>query len=250
MTQALRAPIDFQRTIELVNKFTLTSVQFLNRFGAHCEKKLLTINRQLQRLETQVALLEYKLDSIDRDDDDDESPAPAPAKPAAPLAITSGPSNASAPPPPPRQAKQPPPPPGMSGPVAPQMPGFGASAPTPAMPGGKMPPPPPGMSGPPRPVGAAPPLALMPPPQLGQAPAGFSPPPPPPMQLGVSAEKQMRNHPRLQGYFRMLDAGVPPVAVKQKMQVDGLNPVWLDTPEALAPAGIAPPKNDTLYDSD
>ena len=246
MAQAQRTA-DFQRTIELVNKFTLSSIQFLNRFGAQCESKLLTINRQLQRLETQVTLLEYKLDSIDRDDDDDDGqPAAKPQpKASAPLAITSGPS---APPPPMATKKQPPPPPGMGGPVAPQMPGFGGGGSAPPMPGGKMPPPPPGF-GPPRPGGAAP-LALMPPPQLGQAPVGFTPPPPPPMQLGVSVEKQMRNHPRLQGYFRMLDAGVPAASVKQKMQVDGLNPQWLDTPEALAPAGIAAPKNDTLYDSD
>jgi hypothetical protein len=94
------------------------------------------------------------------------------------------------------------------------------------------------------------PLAIMGPPQApGQPPPGFMPPPPP-MPMGVNINNLTRNHPRLVGYFKMQDAGVPVAAIKAKMQADGMNPIWLDSPDQTAPSGIFALKNDTLYDSD
>lgn len=250
---------DFQRTVELVNRFTVTTVQFLNRFAAMCEEKIQSANRALQNIEVQVKLLEVKLDSTE--DSDGESPVPktaapsakvnAIAAPAAPLALTGGPSA----PPPPQARGGPPPPPGFNPPnrghQPPPMSGF--------VQGGNMPPPPPGSNvrQPPLPPGVAPQgaapvgqlLALAPPPVPGQPPPGFTPPPPP-MPMGTNINNLARNHPRLAGYFKMQDAGVPVAAIKAKMQSDGMNPAWLDAPDGPAPAGIPPLKNDTLYDSD
>eukprot|EP00331_Platyophrya_macrostoma_P001681 CAMPEP_0176417850 /NCGR_PEP_ID=MMETSP0127-20121128/7117_1 /TAXON_ID=938130 /ORGANISM="Platyophrya macrostoma, Strain WH" /LENGTH=118 /DNA_ID=CAMNT_0017798055 /DNA_START=51 /DNA_END=403 /DNA_ORIENTATION=+ len=105
---------DYQKTVELVNRFTISTVQFLNRFAALCEEKLHTANRSLQSMEIQVKLLEVKLDSTE--DSDEENPAPKPssspkpsavAGPAQPLAIT----NAGA-----AVTRQPPPPPGFKPP--------------------------------------------------------------------------------------------------------------------------------------
>jgi WASH complex subunit CCDC53 len=59
----------------------------------------------------------------------------------------------------------------------------------------------------------------------------------------------VKTHPKLAGYFKMADAGVPVVAIKQKMQVDGYDPSWFDTPDAPSPLPNAPPKKDD-YDSD
>jgi hypothetical protein len=70
------------------------------------------------------------------------------------------------------------------------------------------------------------------------------------MPMGVNINNLTRNHPRLVGYFKMQDAGVPVAAIKAKMQADGMNPIWLDSPDQTAPSGIPALKNDTLYDSD
>lgn len=235
--------LEFQRTVELVNRFTLSTVQFLNRFSAMCEDKLQNAKRMLQHIEIQVKLLEVKLDSTDSDGEGappSKAAAPVPAIAAAPKPLAIG-----APPPPPgmgvpRNAKEAPPVMnGMNGGSRqpPPPPGYAAS---------KQPPLPPGASS--QSAGGA--LAVMPPPQPpGQPPPGFMPPPPP-MPMGVNINNLTRNHPRLVGYFKMQDAGVPVAAIKAKMQADGMNPVWLDSPDQTAPSGIPAPKNATLYDSD
>lgn len=260
---------DFQRTTELINRFTLSSVQFLNRFAAMCDEKLYNANRALQRLEVQVKLLEVKLDSAE--DADGARPAASSGKaPSAGSGIAAAPSvpAITAGPPAPvaaGKAPGPPPPPGARVPLAitagknapPPMQGFGGRGASGVPPppsrgvGGSSggPPLPPDYTPPPPPMGApggaphAPvlPMGSMPPP-------GFMPPPPP-MPLGASRGNTMRNHAVLQGYFKMLDAGVPRSAVEARMQGDGHNPQWLSTPDAPAPAGLAAPK-PTLYDSD
>jgi hypothetical protein len=48
----------------------------------------------------------------------------------------------------------------------------------------------------------------------------------------------------------MQEAGVPVAAIKQKMQVDGMNPEWFNTPDAPAPTSLQPLRKETLYDSD
>lgn len=244
--QAMARAPEFQRTIELINKYTISTLQFMNRFSSHCESKLLHVNRQLQRLEAQVVLLEYKLESIDNGPG---GAAEMEAQQAKGLGAGAGPKGEAAKAlpgaPPPMQLTGPP---GLSGASAPpMMPGFGGgpSAPPPP-PGHKMPPLPPGVS--PVAPGGAP---MMPPPMMampGQPPPGFVPPPPPP-QMGNTVT--IRQHAKLQGYFRMLEAGVPIAAVKAKMQVDGADPSWLDTPHAPAPPQVANMKSSqNYYDSD
>lgn len=242
VTQAIARGADFQRTVELINKYTISTLQFMNRFSAHCEGKLLHVNRQLQRLEAQVVLLEYKLESIDNGPGGAAESEAANVKggaakaDTAPMAIGGGA-------PPPMQLTGPP---GFSGPNAPpSMPGFsGQGGAPPPPPGHKMPPLPPGVTLP-GPTGSV----MAPPPLIpGAPPAGFVPPPPPP-QMGNSVT--IRQHAKLQGYFRMQEAGVPVAAIKAKMQVDGADPQWFDTPNAPAPPQVANMQSKlALYDSD
>lgn len=244
---------DYQRTVELVNRFTVSTVQFLNRFAAMCEDKIQAANRSLQHIEVQVKLLEVKLDSTeDSDGDGEPRPLAASSKPQAaapPPAIAATKTLQIAAPPPNKPG--PPPPPGFQPPQRNQPPPMGGFSSN-----GGGPPPPPGYKGPPLPPGMTPPppnaapLALMAPPSLGQPPPGFMPPPPPMPMGNANPANQTRNHPRLVGYFKMQEAGVPVAAIKAKMTADGMNPVWLDAPDAPAPSGIPPLKNDTLYDSD
>ncbi|KEG10189.1 hypothetical protein DQ04_04071090, partial [Trypanosoma grayi] len=58
---------DFMRTADIVNKFIISTAQFLNRFAAQCDNKLLETSRSLQRLEALTVLLESKLNSIDEE---------------------------------------------------------------------------------------------------------------------------------------------------------------------------------------
>lgn len=243
---------DFQRTAELVNKYMLSTIQFMNRFSASCEERISRASRQLQRVEVQVTLLEYKLDSIDND-----SPSLRGKKDAAEkeqLAITA-PPNTGAPPPPGITGPPPPPgvgtaptsqiplPPGVRGPNAPPAPPNAGRQQPPPPPGFKQPPLPPGMAG----QGA---LAIMGPPILPPNAAMPPPPPPPPPLPGGQAS--VRTHPKLAGYFKMQEAGVTVSAIKDKMKADGYDPAWFDTPDAPAPLPAAPAKDpkQTLYDSD
>jgi WASH complex subunit CCDC53 len=259
-------PKDFQRTVELINKYIINTTQFMNRFVAAVDVKLGNTSRRLQRLECQVILLEKKLDSIDAEGaspvrkETTSSPLAIADKPSAgaPLAITGGPNlppgvapPGGAPPPPMAKSsgKVPPLPPGVQAPKA-------LAAPPPMKTAGGAPPPPPGVKQPPLPPGvSAPgapgaPLMLMPPPVPGAPPPGSAPPPPPPLASGAATAT--RNHPKLAGYFKMQEGGVPVVAIKQKMQADGYNPQWFDTPDAPAPLpAVVPNKNGkTEYDSD
>ncbi|EKF31408.1 hypothetical protein MOQ_004753 [Trypanosoma cruzi marinkellei] len=240
---------EFMRTADAVNKFIISTTQFLNRFAARCDSQLLEICRSLQRLEILTVLLENKIKSIDDDFNEVNAASPSPSTAAFPQSASVGV--------------------GGSTPLAiadrevpPPMPGLVS-----ASGGHHHPPPPPHLqrrNGPPPPPGAAIqnringnaavpvqsslPVPPMPPSfVVGQLPAGSLPPPPPPMPLlgGFT----MCTHPRLQGYFQMLALRVPVEAVKAKMQVDGHQPEWLDTPYAAAPTTI-PVTNNTLYDSD
>ena len=232
-TAALQAQrnADYQRTVELISKYAVSTLQFMNRFSATCESKILSVHRQLERVEAQVVLLEYKLDSIDSGGGPQPSSSDKPSSNSAP-AITSGP-------PPMQIAGLPTPGKGVQPPM---MNGFGGG------PGG--PPPPPGSKMPPPPPGVAPMSAPQgPPPLPGAPPPGFVPPPPPPPMAGGPGAMTMRQHPRLQGYFKMQEAGVPVAAIKKKMEVDGHNPDWFDNPNGSAPTTLPPPKQN-MYDSD
>jgi hypothetical protein len=259
---------DFGRTTELINKFIVDTTQLLNRFAASCDVKLHHLGRQMRRLEVQTALLEYKLNSVDNDEEGGAGAAAAAAAEAARQkredekaqraaereAAKAARSGAIGAPPGTRAIGAPPAMPGMpgTGPLAlmppPPMPGAAA--------GGAMPLPP-GFAAPPQPGGIAgiaggaviplPPGLIV---GIGAVPGAAAPPPPPP-PMPMSAGMTNRKHPRLSGYFAMLQAGVPAAAVKGRMQADGHNPAWLDAPDAPAtlPAMSANDKK-TFYDSD
>ncbi len=267
-------PRDFQRTTELVCKFIIDTTQLLNRLSSHCDEKLQGISRDLQRFEVQLRLLEYKLDSIDEEEGrasvaaEDrkaarekaaEERAQAKAEAAderagarenrqigggggnaavsggggggttKPLMITGGP-------------------PGFNqGPQVPQMPGgrYGpGNVPLPGQGGGKSIPLPPGHTAAASANNAGALAAVPPPPPMSRIQAQ---PPPMPMSAGITARK----HPKLKGYFEMLDAGVPAAAIKARMQSDGMKPEWLDAADMPSPLpALSAQAMKTFYDSD
>ncbi|KAI8791612.1 WASH complex subunit CCDC53 [Biomphalaria glabrata] len=73
-------------------------------------------------------------------------------------------------------------------------------------------------------------------------PQSDAPPPPPPEE--TKPTNTVSQDPRYMKFFKMLQFGVPPPAVKGKMAMEGLNPDLLDTPDAPAPAGGAPTNGD------
>lgn len=48
----------------------------------------------------------------------------------------------------------------------------------------------------------------------------------------------MRQHPRLRGYFDLVLLKVPVEEVRRRMRENGVNPEWLGTPDAVAPADL------------
>lgn len=78
MSQAIEA----RQTLTIINSFVVNSSQFLNQFSATVHSKISTLSRQLQRLEVQASLLEYKLNSIPA------IASPPPPKPAPQPAAT------------------------------------------------------------------------------------------------------------------------------------------------------------------
>jgi hypothetical protein len=230
-------PQDFQKIRELINKFIVNTAHLMNAFAATCEDRLAVAARSMHRVECQVALLEYKLDSIDRENGEDapkgavSSGATKGGAAGGPAAITAGPGAG-----------------GAAGKGKLNLPLPGGRLTAPKMPAGSRAKelPVPGAGGPPVPVGLP---ALPPPPPIapGAPPLIGAPPQPPPMPM--TAGLAIRTHPQLLGYFRMQQAGVAVVAIKAKMRADGFNPDWFDTPDAPSPIP-APKKKENEYDSD
>jgi hypothetical protein len=220
---------DFQKISELVNKFVINTVHLMNTFASTCETRLNAAARTMQRIECQTTLLEYKLDSIDRDpatvttgdaDAKGKIGSGPSSGPGSVPAITAGPSGGAG-----RNN-------GKAGANLPLPKGRKTAPPMPDK-GGRNELPVPGSKGPPAPPGA-PPVPPPPPPIApGAPPLIGTPPPPPPMP--TSAGLTVRTHPRLAGYFKMAQAGVAVVAVKAKMKADGHNPDWFDNPNMPSP---------------
>ncbi|KAG5507020.1 hypothetical protein JKF63_05766 [Porcisia hertigi] len=260
------ADADVEVVVCLVNRFVISTVQFLNRFSDECESRLVHTAEALQQLELQTQLLEHLLLSsgaADPDVDEEEeecgthssdpessvscmedgnggavyrdgrSKAPeahdrrgrrghvrgaihrsgdavsAPGLPAPPLINERN----SGPRPPPGSYRKdfPPPPPGVARAAAKAKEAEAARAATLAI------------------VGAPVPMPRL---------AADAPTPPPPLELRPG-RLQMRNHPRLRGYFELLALRVPVALVKAKMQVDGFQGEWLDTPDLPAPSALS-----------
>lgn len=102
--------VPHQTTLHLVNNFVLQTTRFLNRFSNVCEDKLATVAKNIQNLETTLAIIEAKLGSID---DSDDAPVASQGTDIVTAPAAPGGNADGAPPPPPPAADetQPPPPP-------------------------------------------------------------------------------------------------------------------------------------------
>ncbi|XP_041449721.1 WASH complex subunit 3 [Drosophila obscura] len=78
-------PLNQKRILAFVNHFLISTCTFLNEFALGCETKFVEMERQLQKTEASLVILEAKLASIPTDNDTDSvtsSPAnPLPATP-------------------------------------------------------------------------------------------------------------------------------------------------------------------------
>lgn len=105
-------PIPYKETLEIVNQFVVQTTQFLNRFAVTCEEKLNRVDRDMQRLEVTLSLLESKLSSIEG-----LGSAPVPTTTTTTTNNTPAATGIPPPPPPPNQQQAasampvPPPPP-------------------------------------------------------------------------------------------------------------------------------------------
>ncbi|KAG5480532.1 hypothetical protein LSCM1_06235 [Leishmania martiniquensis] len=262
------ADADAQAVVDLVNRFVISSVQFINRFSDECESRLVHTAELLQQLELKTQLLEHLLissgaadsgadegeeESSARSNDSDDEVSCAEDGNGEDM-LREGGSDTSevhsyrerrgrrrrtvgghgeeghalglqVPPPPShnrRAGDRPPPPDGNR----------------------KGPPPrPPGAT---RAIAAAQEaeaariatLAIVGAPVLIPPLPGDTPAPPPPLELRPG-RLLTRSHPRLRGYFELLSMRVPVALVKAKMQADGFQGEWLDTPDAPAPSGLS-----------
>ncbi|KAG5503031.1 hypothetical protein JIQ42_06994 [Leishmania sp. Namibia] len=247
------ADADAQALVNLVNRFVLSTVQFINRFSDECESRLVHTEELLRQLELQTQLLEHLLISSGAADsgadegkeeggagsDDDDGGASCLEDGDTQDAVRDDGNETAerhsyrqrrgrraagengdegralslpAPPPHLRRSGDPPPrSPGATRAIAAAQEAEAARVATLAI------------------IGA--PVLI--PPLSGDAPA-----PPPPLELRPG-RLLMQNHPRLHGYFELLRMRVPVALVKAKMQVDGFQGEWLDTPDAPAPSGLS-----------
>lgn len=270
MSATAQADADAQQVVQLVNRFVVSSVQFLNRFAEECEAKLVRTDEALQQLELQTQLLEHMLlssgvafgegESAEEEEDDeaaetvsasqmsdkdegyDESSEAAQSYGDCPRPRRRRRGRSSDGGGAPDEVRRLPPPPESHGDqrASQQRP--------PAAPGAYR-------KGPPRPpAGAAraaaaaqeeaaaraATLAIVGATVLLPLPAasGEPPAPPPPLELRPG-RLSMRTHPKLKGYYELLALRVPADFVKAKMQADGYQGAWLDTPDAPAPATLS-----------
>jgi len=59
------APIPLRKTLVVINNYIGRTTQFLNHFHSFCEEKLQNLSRSLFKVETMLALLESKLNSVE-----------------------------------------------------------------------------------------------------------------------------------------------------------------------------------------
>eukprot|EP01102_Stenamoeba_stenopodia_P016916 TRINITY_DN5981_c0_g1_i1.p1 TRINITY_DN5981_c0_g1~~TRINITY_DN5981_c0_g1_i1.p1 ORF type:complete len:229 (+),score=83.27 TRINITY_DN5981_c0_g1_i1:368-1054(+) len=111
--------LPYKKTVAMVNNFIINTTQFLNRFAYLCEKKLTDVDRNIQRLEITMNILEQKLASIQGLEGIQGAPAtqqPPQAQPQTTAAPTTTATTTTAPPPP-SNIPTPPPPPGVATPA-------------------------------------------------------------------------------------------------------------------------------------
>uniref|UniRef100_A0A8D8R5B1 WASH complex subunit CCDC53 n=1 Tax=Cacopsylla melanoneura TaxID=428564 RepID=A0A8D8R5B1_9HEMI len=57
-------PIQQKRIVEFVNNFVISTVQFLDKFANNCEISLQRLDVKLRKVEAELCILEYKLNSV------------------------------------------------------------------------------------------------------------------------------------------------------------------------------------------
>ncbi|KAI8043702.1 WASH complex subunit 3 [Drosophila gunungcola] len=156
-------PLNQKRILAFVNHFLVSTCTFLNEFALGCETKFVEMERQLQKTEAALIILEAKLASIPTEHHvTEEAPiTPTPSKETNPPEVPVVDSEL------PAEEKQP---------------------------------------------------------EELEAPTEF---------IGVRACEDLR----YRKFFKMVQVGVPPPAVKQKMQSEGLEPRLLDTPDLILADG-------------
>ena len=105
-------PIPVKKTLMIVNSFLINTTDFLNKFAAIAEQKLMRVTQTIQRVEIILALLEGKLESVPWLTADLPPPSAAAPVAAVAAAAPAAPSP-DAPPAPPMDAPPPPPPPNV-----------------------------------------------------------------------------------------------------------------------------------------
>lgn len=241
-------PIPIKKTLVIVNDFIISTTKFLNHFSTLAEEKLLKVSHDIERIETSLILLESRLSRIPGMEDPVLPPPTAlttaihTTKPL-PSSLnsnttTSSSSTASS-------SSSATPSSSSTGTVAPYLPPPEQVLALPSIPTStntntmvppsipaqpvmsSLPPPPPP---PPPPVPAVvvqqptlPPVVPVP------APA----PPPAPAVMTVEQD------PTFAKFFKMMRMGVPSDAVKHKMIAEGLEPSYLDKPNAPSPYATA-----------
>ncbi|KAH8281474.1 hypothetical protein KR054_000837, partial [Drosophila jambulina] len=73
-------PLNQKRILAFVNHFLVNTCNFLNEFALGCETKFVEMERQLQKTEASLIILEAKLASIPTDHDAPSEGASAPAQ--------------------------------------------------------------------------------------------------------------------------------------------------------------------------
>lgn len=71
-------PLNQKRILAFVNHFLISTCTFLNEFALNCETKFVQLERQLQRTEAALIILESKLASIPIDNEVDTAQTLAP----------------------------------------------------------------------------------------------------------------------------------------------------------------------------
>ncbi|KAL9984757.1 hypothetical protein ACROYT_G007090 [Oculina patagonica] len=100
---------------------------------------------------------------------------------------------------------------------------------------------------------AAPAAGSAPPPASEVPQPAAEGPPPPTEEPAPEPEKPtmtVSKDPRYAKYFQMVKVGVPIQAIAPKMQAEGLDPSYLENPDAPAPGGAPPPPAQSDSDED
>ncbi|KAG2381782.1 hypothetical protein C9374_006166 [Naegleria lovaniensis] len=259
LTPPLLIPIDYYKTLDFVNNFAIQMVQTMNSFAYSCESKLSKVSSQIQHVEIVLSLLEKKLQSIDgMKERMDQWFTTAGMNSGNQTASSTGTTNinfnvevnATIVPPPPSIAHNIPPPPVLSsnGGIPPP--------PPPSIPNSSIPPPPPSAL-----------LSNTPssPSTTNNLPSSPTTPIPTPVTTSTAESPECSNQedvtgnnvptceqdPRLANYFRLLNKiGVPKPQIARKMEMEGLDPGILDTPNAPSPLGVFTPQNSEHSESD